>query len=321
VTESDPGIAGYIVGAYAASPTAGGWDPDLEAAYYAALAADPRIGALEVPWTGSLHPHDDDWLIANLPASMAAVLTDIPRVAVAVRDDPHYGLASDDADGRGRALRDAARLRDDVHRLHDGTGRRAVRAIELHSGPRASHGSAASLALSLTEIAGWDWEGADPIVEHCDALVPEHAPGKGFLALPDEIDAIHASATGVGIGLNWGRSAIELRDPDRVVEHVALARASGLLRGCIVSGVSDREGRHPAWADVHTVFRRSAEHPHGDPDSLLTEDRVRAMLDAAGPDVWLGVKLTWPADVPGTVAERVAMIRDALDALDRARAV
>jgi hypothetical protein len=320
VIESESGVAGYIVGAYAASPTTGGWDPDLEADYYAALAADPRVGALEVPWTGRLHPHDDEWLLAHLPASMRAVLTDIPRVALAVRDDPLYGLASDDADGRGRALRDAAALRDDVHRFHDGTGRRAVAAIELHSAPRASHGSAASLALSLADIARWDWEGAELVVEHCDALVPEHEPGKGFLALPDEVAAIRASATGAGIGLNWGRSAIELRDPDRVVEHVALARESGLLRACIVSGASDREGHYPAWADVHTVFRRSAEHPHGDADSLLTDDRVRAMVEAAGPDVALGVKLTWPAAVPGTVADRVGMIRDALDALDRGRA-
>lgn len=321
MTESDSGIAGYIVGAYAASPTAGGWDPELEAAYYQGLAADARIGALELPWTGRLHAHDDGWLLGNLPGSMAAVLTDIPRVAVAVRDDPHFGLASDDAHGRARALREAAALRDDVHRLHDGTGRRAVRAIELHSAPRASNGSAGSLARSLEELAGWDWEGAALIVEHCDALTPEHAPGKGFLALPDEIQAIRTSATDAGLGLNWGRSAIELRDPDRVVEHVALARESGLLRACIVSGVSDRDGHHPAWADVHTVFRRSAEHPHGDPDSLLTEDRARAMLDAAGPDSLLGVKLTWPATVPGTVDERVGMIRDALDALDRVRVV
>lgn len=311
------GDAGYVVGAYAASPTVSAQDPEVAATYVAALLADPRVVALETPWAGPQPAQDQGSVSARLATD--TVFTDIPRLASTLRDDPNYGLAADDASGRARALQDAIRLHDDVHRLHDETGRRTVQVIELHSGPRASQGSAESLARSLEELAGWDWEGAQLVIEHCDALVPEHAPEKGFLTLPHEIDAIRASSADVGIWLNWGRSAIELRDADRVTDHVTFARESGLLRGLMFSGASDRDGAYPAWADAHARFRRAPEHPRGDPDSFLTEDRARAAIQAAGPGIRLGVKMTWPAGEPGTVEDRVAMIHDALDALDRVR--
>jgi uncharacterized protein DUF4862 len=314
------GIPGYVVGAYTATPTASGWDPALETDYYEALAADDRIGALELPWMGDLHAHDEEWLFTHLPAAFGTVLTDVAQAFLASRDNPGYGLASDDPEGRALALADAAALRDDARRLNDRLGRRAVHAVELHSAPRASAGSAKSLARSLTDIAGWDWDSADLVIEHVDALVAGHDPEKGFLSLGDEIEAIKASATDIGIALNWGRSALELRDPDRVTEHVTIARNAGLLRGCIFSGTSDQRGYFDRpWVDAHNMFRRSPAHPFGDPDSLLTDERVRTVAATAGTGAWLGVKLWWPPKLPGTVAERAAMIRHALDSLDAAQ--
>ena len=71
--------------------------------------------------------------------------------------DPSAGLASTSPEGRASALFALARVRDDVVRLHDIAGRRAVIAIEVHSAPRATNGSSASaFARSLAEIAAWE---------------------------------------------------------------------------------------------------------------------------------------------------------------------
>ena len=310
---------GYVVGAYAASPAHQHWDADAETEFYEALTTDPRIAALELPWLGRLHPHDDQWLIDHLPAHFGAVITGIPSTMSLLGSDPWFGLASPDHAGRFRALEHAARLRDDVHRLNDATAKKTVGVVELHCAPR-EHASAEHFSESLRELASWDWDGADLVVEHCDAWVPGQEPQKGFLSIDDEIAALNTADVNVGLSLNWGRSAIELRDGDRVVEHVTQAKESGRLRGIIFSGASARDGLlGPAWIDAHHPFELRTEHPHGIAGSLLTESRVREALQAAGHVSWLGVKVGWPRKGEGTTKERVQMISAALDALDRAR--
>lgn len=124
--------------------------------------------------------------------------------------------------------------------------------------------------------------------------------------------------------MNWGRCAIELRGGDQVADQVGEAAASGLLDGIIFSGAADREGEAGyAWIDAHHAFQRSPQHQLGDPTSLLTEERVadalraaRSAGDANAPQ-WLGVKVGWAHPV-GTVAERLQMVADALDGVERA---
>ncbi|MFD4422037.1 DUF4862 family protein [Agromyces sp. NPDC058484] len=307
----------YVVGAYAASPAHRQWNPELEAAFLGALGGMPRVGALELPWLGRLHPHDDVWLLQNLPSSLGAVMTDIGHTVGRTSEAPAFGLASRDDDARAEAIATLERLRGDVHRLNDHSARRVVEVVELHSAPRARFGSAAALAASLEEASRWDWDGAALVVEHCDAEVPGHEPEKGYLPLEDEIGAVRAAGAPVGIAINWGRSAIELRDGDRVTEHIRLAASEGLLRGLMFSGASGEEGAFGRpWLDAHHPFARSGPHPFGDPVSLLTEQRVADALRAAGAVDWLGVKVGWAGD-DGTVSDRVTMIAQALDALDR----
>ncbi|OYN91391.1 DUF4862 family protein [Parenemella sanctibonifatiensis] len=312
-------MSGYVVGAYAATPTAGGWDPELESQYYAAVAADARVAGFELPWLGALHPHDEEWLIANLPAPLTAVITDVPHVFPTVLKQPTYGLASADEEGRAQAMADARRLKEDVRRLHQRLGRQAVHTVELHAGPRADQAGVEPLVASLTELAGWDWDGAELVLEHSDALVAGQTPEKGFLPLADEIAAIQQSGTQLGVTLNWGRSALELRDPNRVVEHIAQAREAGLLRGFLFSGVTDTSEQFGRpWADAHNPFRASDLHGHGDEVSLLTDDLARDAIAALDPQTWLGIKMSWPAG--GTeIEDRVAMLHESLDALDRVR--
>lgn len=293
-----------IVGAYAASPAHTTWDPLLEAEYYEQLAAVPGLRGLELPWLGGLHPHDDRWLLKSLPSAWDLVVTDVGGTVIRLSEDPRYGLGSRDAVGRRAAVDDVARLRDDVDRLNQAVGRRAVIAVELHSAPLASNGDSESLAQSLTEICGWDWGGARVLIEHCDTLVEGHIPEKGYLSLPDELSAIELSETPVGIALNWGRSAIELRDADRVLDHIALA--ANHLSALVFSGASSLSSAFgSAWTDAHLPFATEES------TSLLNADRAAAALAAAGRLDWVGLKMGWrPVDAP--IADRVRMIADGI---------
>lgn len=300
--------SGVIVGAYAASPTLQGWDPQVEREYLDGIDAIEGVRGLELPWIGELH-RDPEWLLDALPPRFDLVLTDVPWAVRSVASDPEYGLASRSDRGRLLALDDARRMRDDVARIADAGGARVI-AVELHSAPRASEGDAARLAESLSELSAWDWSGADLVVEHCDALVDGQAPQKGFLPLRDEIAAI--AGPGVGLSINWGRSAIELRDGDAVAGQIALARESGALRGLILSGATDSPGSFGgAWDDSHAPFAQSPAFPWGIRESLLTIDRAREAIAAAGDIDWLGFKFGWMRGGPAEF--RLDMIRTATE--------
>jgi len=305
----------HVVGAYAASPAHQNWDPEQEELFFQGLSKLPSVAAFELPWMGSLHPHDDEWLLTRLPESIDAVITDIPFIMQRLADNARFGLASSDEAGRQAALTAVARVRDDAVRLNDRKGRPVVRAIELHSAPRREGSSTEALVASLSEIASWDWQGAELLIEHCDAQIDGRKPEKGFLRLDEEIRAISAADAGFGLSINWGRSAIELRSAEGVAAQVAEAAESGLLRGLMISGASDRTGvLGRAWLDAHHPFRQSERHPLGDPASLLTDDLAGAAIQAAGAGVWLGVKVGW-AVAGGAVADRVRMVGHGLDVI------
>ncbi len=303
---------GMVVGAYAASPAHGRWDPRAEEEFFAGLVATPGVGALELPWLGSIHPHDGAWLRSHFPAELGAIITDIPHTMDQIGANPAYGLASVTPEGRRAAVENVARLRDDVRRFHDAQGRKAVGAVELHSAPRGAEGSRDALDRSLTEIASWEWGGVQLVIEHCDAWREGQAPEKGFLDLDTEMDAIARSGAPVGVSLNWGRSVIEGRSPDTAVEHARIARERGLLRGFIASGAADVDTVFgPAWIDAHLPFALTpTTTPHGLAGSLMTEERVTEVLRAAGQLDWRGVKVSArPGD---SIADRVALVAESI---------
>lgn len=307
---------GVIVGAYAASAAHSVWSPRLERELFDGLAALPLVRGLELPWTTGLHPHDDAWLLANLPAGFDIVLTSIPGTVARLRHDADFGLASRAPDGRTAALAEALRLRDGVRRLNDARGRASVLAVELHSAPSAQKGGTDAFTASLAELAGHDWDGARLVVEHCDAMVPGHPAEKGFLGLHDELSALDRVGDVVGLSINWGRSVIELRDADSVTEHITAAARRGHLRGLMFSGASSRDGAYgAAWADAHLPAAPSADFPDGEPSSLLTQRHIEKSLRLAGDLDWVGLKFGWqPADSP--VRKRVAMIGQAAQMID-----
>jgi len=285
-----------VVSAYPLSPAFANWDPSVEDAVLRGLAQLEGVDALEVPWIDGIHPHDTDWFLANAP-EIALVITPLPFVMRRLAT-PGYGIASPDEAGRAAALADLRRVAADVATIAERSAARAA-VVELHTSPRAV-ADADALARSLEEISALDWSGARLVIEHCDAHVPGQIPEKGFLSLDGEIRAIRSSGSDIGLWLNWGRSAIELRDADAVADQIAAAASSGLLDGLVLSGASDRHSDYSGpWIDAH--------HPFASIDplaaSLLTDERAHAAVHAAEAASWLGLKVSRHPDAvaPGEV--------------------
>lgn len=309
-----------IVGAYAASPTptatsrAPGGE---EALFYDALfklIAGGNLDGYEVPLLpgGVLHTLDEPWLLSKVcsPGVRCIVLTLVPATMGAISRSPHFGLASAFPAGREAALELARAGLAAVARLNAAAGRPIVAAVEVHSGPTRPAGAsnAAALQESLFELAGWDWQGAAIVVEHCDAVArgeaPVFPPQKGFLTLEEELSALRgaraqlaaaprvvgaAGAAPLSLCVNWARSVLETRDPRTGAAHVAAAREAGLLGGLIFSGCSGEpvEAYGGAWTDSHWPM------PEDAPGSLLTEGAVVDALRAAGFPAGGGGALGW----------------------------
>lgn len=301
--------APVLVSAYPASPAHARWDPELEGELLPALCALPGVAGLEVPWMGGIHPHDEAWFLGHVPAVPLAV-TPIPFVMARLGADSGYGLASTDEAGRAAAVDDLRRAAADIARI-DRESAASVAVVTLHTAPRGT-GAVEPLVRSLQEVAALDWSGARLVIEHCDASVTGQIPEKGFLSLDEEIAAIRSSGAPVGLWLNWGRSAIELRDADAVTAQIEEATASGLLVGLAFSGAAAVQSRYgPPWADAHLpIF---STHPES--ASLLDDARVAAALAAAGDVPWLGLKTarrpddTTAADALRTVERNLEVVR------------
>lgn len=296
------------VGAYAASA---GLEEADEAALYAGLA-ELNIAGLEQPYFGSLHRRDEGWLIGQIRPDWSLVITTLPGTMDRLGEDPGFGLASVDPGGRKRAVDFIEGARLAVEKLHRVLGRRAVRAVMVHSAPRLGAGASSleGFAASLTDLRGRDWQGASLLVEHCDTLVPGRTPDKGFLRIEDDVIAVKMSsgATPAGIAINWGRSALEARSAEGPLAHLARASQAQILGGLFFSGVTPSDPEYGEWRDSHAPFSTAC------PNSLLTPAAARAALEAAPGCPLLGLKLqTKPASL--SVPRRLAVIADGLEAL------
>ncbi|GAA2175922.1 DUF4862 family protein [Agrococcus versicolor] len=306
---------GWLVGAYAASPSRIGWDAGAERTYLDAVRAMPGVVGLEIPWTGAgLHLHDEPWLLAWLPADAQIVVTTAPETSARLRASAAFGLASTDADGRHAAVDAANALRDGVHRLRDALPDGRVVAVELHTAPLATPGASSADALhaSLSELAARDWAGATLVVEHCDAWSPDRAPAKGHMRLEDEIAVaadLRRAGLPVGVSINWGRSVIEARDPDGATRHVALAADAGVLEGLVLSGAApEATPLGSAWADVHVPFADGGTYA----SSLLTSERAAAAIALAPTTAFRGVKVAAPPTA--SLDDTIAVVAHALAA-------
>ena len=136
-----------IVGAYATSPASAAWKEAEETAYYDGLKAMAGVRGLEVPFTGTLHPHDEAWLLKALKKDWDFVVTCIPGTMQTLVKDKTFGLASDDAAGRKAAIDFARKAKDAVARINAAVGRNAVIAVEVHQNSRTDGRAVFDLAL------------------------------------------------------------------------------------------------------------------------------------------------------------------------------
>mgnify|MGYP006190722313 FL=1 len=317
----------YFVGAYAASPNQTQWDAAVETAFYQALQRLPNIKGLEHPFLGSLHPHDDAWFLANIDPNWHYVFTCIPGIMTALGQNPQFGLASTDETGRQAALQFMQRACEAIAKLNHHLNRQAVSAIQIQTAPARNKADSSVQALeqSLRTMLQWDWQGAKIVVEHCDALMPEHEPSKGFLALQDELALLMrlneqlAPQQKLGMVINWGRSVFETRQVDGARQHILAAQDAGLLSGVMFSGVSDKDSEYGAWRDSHQPPQSSEQVKHGEPGSWMSEQAIHqclAAIDNLKQLPVLGAKIgIRPHQAP--VELRVAYIRDMLAILDR----
>ncbi|KQQ98431.1 hypothetical protein ASF72_18490 [Arthrobacter sp. Leaf141] len=318
-----------IVSSYAAAPALDGWDPEQEAAFLAAAASLPHVSGLEIPLyaTGELHKYDGDWFLKQLrylPDHLTYVVTTIPDTMDRLARSSDFGLASTTEAGRQAAIGRAAVAAEAVRTLNDALDRRAVRAVHLFSAPRLGAGvpgaspGVKELTESLRQAAGFRWDGARIVLEHCDAAGPSHAPVKGFLRFEQEVEAVLAAGTGAGIAVNWARSTIEDRDPGAPVRHVELASAEGILAGVVLSGCSSQATDFgAAWDDSHLPPAPV------EPASVLTPQRIRTLaaavdagLNVTGPEPYRGLKISAPQG--SSMSERVALLEESIDAVRRA---
>ena len=306
-------------GAYALTPGAEADAGQAEPAFYAGLA-DLPIATIEFPLLGDGAPSlDPEWVLRTLRPEWDLMITCIPRTMSRLSTSPGYGLASTDPDGRRAALADIAVARDLAQTLAAASGRQRVTAIEVHSAPGPLLGSVEAFAQSLAELAAWDLGGAEIVVEHCDALVAGQTPVKGFLTLEDEITAVRTALAAhpgarLGIGINWGRSAIEGRSSETATAHVRTAAEAGLLRSIIFSGATDQATAWgAAWDDTHIAPRGGAAALAASSASLLGEAQVRAAFAAAGDAdlAFVGIKIT-TQPAAATVQERLALAQASL---------
>ncbi len=290
----------FTLGAYAAGPSTD--------EFFDGLRAMPEIGGLELPFYGS--EQDSFGLLRGTDSKWNHTLTLLPGVMNLLKVDERFGLASDDAPGRERAIQFCLRAREELMRQNERLGRRVFGAVQVHSAPKLGQpgqvsSSTHSFLRSLDVLREWDWQGAELLVEHCDAFTLGRPPSKGFMPIDREIEAMGGSSgrTPCGLLINWGRSAVEGRSPQTPLEHLKLAKRIGLLRGLIFSGVTRGNALYGEWQDSHAPFEVEG--------SVLTRIEVGEALKAAGDFSKLrvfGLKMqALPASL--SIAERLDFVR------------
>jgi hypothetical protein len=282
-----------LIGAYAASPSATGFDARTEEKFLDAVIGLDGVGGLEIPFLGSLHSQDDTWFFDYLVQTqkrrpeLRHVMTLIPGVMTRLSKEHHFGLASDDLEGQRLAIEQVKDALQWITRLEQASGSLLFSAIEVHSAPTlGSQGvksSIGALTRALHQLAEYSTRQSFWL-EHCDAFVPGQAPAKGFLTLDQEMEALSGlPRERFGILINWGRSAIEGRSAQSALSHIKKAQIADRLSCLIFSGATQDDALYGDWADSHAPFDTAG--------SVLSRAATHDALSAAGEKTVLGLKM------------------------------
>lgn len=295
----------FVVGAYASLPA----ERYAQEEYYRLLGSQEWIDGTELPFPGDLAQSERrGWLARHLPAHWTAnTVTMIPGTMQRIGDDATFGLAGADENGRKAALAQLADARDAIADLAQLRGRNDVAFIEIHTGPTgAADGEA--MRRSLGEIASWEWNGTQPVIEHCDRAIAGRKPEKGFLPIETEIELCRDA--GAGLTINWGRSCVEGRARALPAEHVRLAAGANVLAGLMFSGAGPEATQYGyAWIDGHLPMNPD------EPTSWMGADQIAECVRLAASSArlaYIGTKICVPpASDLRTRAAMLAHIHDA----------
>ena len=307
----------WFLGAYAGYASFADKNKENDAQYLSGLQDLAHIAGLELPFYGDLSESNSDKLLRTLPKHWDYIVTLLPGTMQALSKQSDIGLASQTADGRKAAMNRMTLVHRRVHEINQRCGRSAVRAIELHSAPTKPFGNTQALYSSLEELQTWDWQGADLILEHCDTWRSDGASIKGFLSLREELGVL--KDLDIRLGLNWGRSVIEERDPEGAMKHIAAAGEQ--LGSFFFSGTALDDPQYGSWADSHAPLQLDSGGVWNPSQGLLTPARVsqtcRALADRPG--VLLGIKVQ-PSPASLTIAQRLDFLAQQINAFEAARA-
>jgi len=305
----------------------------LEEQFFLKLASLESMIGLELPiWQGAaLHKYDEQWLLhqfKTVGSKWNFVFTCIPGTMDTLKDDPVFGLASNDKDGRQRAVNFIRVVLNHVQQVNKNSGRKSVIAVQIHSAPKLGlqniSSSKESFLHSLKEIRSWDWQGAVIAVEHCDCYRANQLGSKQFLSLEDEVWAIECSNennnTRAGITINWGRSAVEGRSAQMPLQHLQLMRKHTNrvpLFGLMFSGVSPVDNPiYGQWLDNHTPFSESSNSKC----SILNAAEAKAAIQESNwrDLLYIGIKIM-PQPMDLSIDEKLIFFKDAISILNKAK--
>ena len=317
----------YIIGAYSTAPSLGSNDLESEQQYYKLLLKTvPDIRGLEIPfWEDSIHKFGNDFLLQYIKPEWENVITCIPGSVMSLYTNPKFGLASNDESGRNLALALHKKTNEIIHKINKSTLKKSIIAVQIATAPsvpaKGVSSSPDALRKSLKEMCSWDWMGARLNIEHCDEALNDNSFEKGFLSLKDEIEVIGSisSECNMGITLNWARSAIEGKNPNRVIDHIKLTQENKVLSGFIFSGTSSNDKAYGIWKDKHMPFARSNGIEHYEDNSLLTEEIISNTIDSIDLSTidYIGIKLLSMPIESSTLERRVGVNRDAIIILNK----
>ncbi len=317
----------YIVGAYASAPSLSVDDEILELKFYNDLFKSiPEIKGLEIPFFGeNVHRFGTDFLLNLISPLWDNVLTCIPGTMLALEKNQNFGLSSDNEEGRKKAVEMHKKANLLLHETNQRHGRKSFLAVQIATAPSmfisGVSSSLNSFMKSMEELLSWDWGGAKIVIEHCDAFIVGQPNRKGFFTLEKEIDAFKSLSidNDVGVMINWARSAIEGRSPDKPIEHLKSLSENNLLSGLIFSGVSSNDHQYGAWEDYHMPFAQSYDVEFFEENSLLSLSNIKKTLNIVDIEKldYLGIKLlSMPLD-NSSIQRRVGINRDAISILNK----
>lgn len=304
----------FYVGMYATSPTLFKWNEALERDYVNSIKEFlPNISGLELPfWGNGIHQYSDDFLKSHYKKEWDYVMACVPGNMNELSKDPHFGLASDNNEGRAKAIQFYKKANEAVLSLNHWSEKKSVKNVQIVTSPSTPHpevsSSKESLLKSLNELLSWDWNGSKLTIEHCDHADKEGNFIKGFLSIEDEISAIEQiNNPQLGITINWGRSALEGKSSAHAISHLKLATKKEVLKGMMFSGTCLNSSQYGSFQDNHAPVKN--DHQYSEATSLLDENQMIESfksIDLNSLD-YLGMKiLSMPMD-SSTLEQRIGV--------------